>query len=759
MRNWYYFLFLTICNNIYAAQVPDLYMTSGNVPINNQLSCPTGQYHRNAPVFNQLSANSLNPIRQKASNIALLQINLDKLQGTQMKLTPELVKNNIFRFVAEREHLPPVILQESVLYLQNGIVAEKMNILSPFNFINYELCQFFDKSLSALHVELQGARNFRNQLCQISNPAVQNIYLENEAVIKALEFVIDVKTQCLQQYEALIGPYNEAVQKAESCYKTGSWDSVAFGILEKQVGVLQNCIKCEEDTVAKQNAILKDTESYIASVNHFYNIFERDDLRMYQEGKAIAQAQMQQAEHTIKLCRSELGQIEPLVAYGCQYKEGIAKTIIPDVKSQIIDVYATQEIQLHATKDSGLAKAIEQAHQENYSVHSSEYSLTHETAATLEKLGINASRECILHLTGDAVQHYTHAQLIKSLDRIGSQIAASGEAKDILKIAVACNISGQEAVSQKQIAHAWEAKEACDRLLDLGLAIGEGFVEGIHNTCDNTIDLATGTINVLRLKPETLDKIATTFTRAAQSTTTFLAKFGRWAELKMENPEKGRQIRNAYLASIKDGVSQRLSEMSERDKVKFVARFATEWFLAGEIAAASGKAMRAGKVVAEEVLLNPLKSLQYEVSEALVATLEKEPALVNGFVEGIEKVGSTIVSEITEKCGDICKVLPDKGCMINGRYYTRHALERMAPKNFRTMAALEKRALEKGYAPGSKEFKEYVCPRDIPASVIEDVISNGTMQLDSSRNTVEYLTDSIKVITNSEGHVISVHQR
>lgn len=638
MIKWYYFLFLAIHSSIYAAQAPDFYMVAGNVPANGQFLHSSSQYRRNAPIFNQLSASSLSPVKQKISNAALLiQMKLDKLQSLQIKLTPALIKNNVFCYVSGKEHLPCVILQESSLYLQNGIVAEKAKVLSPFHFVNEGLCQFFDKSLSTLHAELHDARNLRNQLCQVNDIVAQNIYLENELVIKALEFTIDVKTQCLQHHESSLRPYSEAIQKTEFCSKNESWDSFSFGVLEKQVGVLQDCIKREEAIIIKQSAILKEVESLISSVNHFYNVFERDELREHQESKAIVQQQIQQSEQTIKLCRSELIRIEPLVAYGRQYQEGINKITIPDINSKIIDAYAAQEIQLHAAKDPALAKAIEQAHQENYSVHSSEYSFTNEAVVTLERLGTNASQECTLHLTGDAIQHYVQGELVTSLNKLGI-IKIQDKAKDIFKAAVICNISGQEAVKQKQIVYALEAKEACDRLLDLGLAIGEGFVEGVHNTCDNTIDLAQGTINVIRGNPETLSKITATFTGASQAMTTFLSKYGRWMELKLENPEKARQIRNAYFAKIGDGISQRLSEMSERDKVKFVAQFATEWFLAGEVAAVTGKAMRAGKVVAEEVVLNPLKTLQYEVSEALVATLEKEPALVNGIVEGLEKV-------------------------------------------------------------------------------------------------------------------------
>ena len=79
-------------------------------------------------------------------------------------------------------------------------------------------------------------------------------------------------------------------------------------------------------------------------------------------------------------------------------------------------------------------------------------------------------------------------------------------------------------------------------------------------------------------------------------------------------------------------------------------------------------------------------------------------------------------------------VFPKKGgATINGRWYTEHALERMAPRTPEVMAELEVRALNRaaaeGIKPQTKDFKDFWLkhkpdPRNIPPSVVEAEITN-----------------------------------
>ncbi|NPC94028.1 transposase [Bacillus sp. WMMC1349] len=104
------------------------------------------------------------------------------------------------------------------------------------------------------------------------------------------------------------------------------------------------------------------------------------------------------------------------------------------------------------------------------------------------------------------------------------------------------------------------------------------------------------------------------------------------------------------------------------------------------------------------------------------------------------------------------------GTKIAGRKYSRHALERMAPKTPEVKANLTSRAIkiaiEKGYKPKSKEYlnfiKEYVDPRNVPPSVIENAIKNGKKLSGKYKGTFTRETKDVKVVLNENGDVITV---
>ncbi|EAC6301932.1 hypothetical protein EBB10_11790, partial [Listeria monocytogenes] len=113
---------------------------------------------------------------------------------------------------------------------------------------------------------------------------------------------------------------------------------------------------------------------------------------------------------------------------------------------------------------------------------------------------------------------------------------------------------------------------------------------------------------------------------------------------------------------------------------------------------------------------------------------------------------------------DISWSLNKNGANINGRYYSGHALERMAPDTPVVRAALNTRAQEiaknKGLVPGTKDYydfvKNYIQPRNIPPSVVEDAISNGVKTPGNQINTWKYETNDVIVIKNNSGDVITV---
>ena len=95
------------------------------------------------------------------------------------------------------------------------------------------------------------------------------------------------------------------------------------------------------------------------------------------------------------------------------------------------------------------------------------------------------------------------------------------------------------------------------------------------------------------------------------------------------------------------------------------------------------------------------------------------------------------------------------GATINGRWFTEHALERMAPTTPQVMAELEARALARaeaaGLRTGTPEFAEWwakygPAPRGVPPSVVEaEILSPGST--------------SVRVITKANGDVVTVIQR
>jgi len=111
-------------------------------------------------------------------------------------------------------------------------------------------------------------------------------------------------------------------------------------------------------------------------------------------------------------------------------------------------------------------------------------------------------------------------------------------------------------------------------------------------------------------------------------------------------------------------------------------------------------------------------------------------------------VGSPLVPKATGW------VLPEAGggARIGGRWYTEHALERMAPRTPHVMAELESRALARaraaGLEPGTPEFGKWWAkygpdPRNVPPSVIEaEITAPGST--------------GVRVITNAQGDVVTV---
>ena len=108
--------------------------------------------------------------------------------------------------------------------------------------------------------------------------------------------------------------------------------------------------------------------------------------------------------------------------------------------------------------------------------------------------------------------------------------------------------------------------------------------------------------------------------------------------------------------------------------------------------------------------------------------------------------------------------MAEGGGIINGREYSQHAMERMAPDTPSVRAELSRRAEtlaeSKGLQVGTPEYyqfcQKYVDPRNIPPSVIEDAIRNTTAVQGHTAGTFVHQTADVTVIVNETGKVITV---
>ncbi|EGO6705283.1 hypothetical protein GP416_000005 [Enterococcus faecalis] len=113
---------------------------------------------------------------------------------------------------------------------------------------------------------------------------------------------------------------------------------------------------------------------------------------------------------------------------------------------------------------------------------------------------------------------------------------------------------------------------------------------------------------------------------------------------------------------------------------------------------------------------------------------------------------------------DISWSLNKNGANINGRDYSGHALERMAPHTPEIRAQLRTRAQEiaknndlvPGSDPYNKFVNNYIKPRNIPPFVVEEAIQNGTKLKGNRPNTWSFENKDVKVITNDSGKVVTV---
>ena len=183
-------------------------------------------------------------------------------------------------------------------------------------------------------------------------------------------------------------------------------------------------------------------------------------------------------------------------------------------------------------------------------------------------------------------------------------------------------------------------------------------------------------------------------------------------------------------------------------------------------------------MVASGVTAKGLNGIEAEANK-----LAKAPKGLDGVTEGTGNVAEDVgkagkglegaakgAESAAEDAGKVVESGTDSwnmvegGGTINGREYSQHAMERMAPDTPQVRAELsrraEKSATQRGLKVGTQEYyeycKKYVDPRNIPPSVIEDAISS-TKGIPGNRpDTFIHETADVKIVINSAGKVITV---
>ena len=183
-------------------------------------------------------------------------------------------------------------------------------------------------------------------------------------------------------------------------------------------------------------------------------------------------------------------------------------------------------------------------------------------------------------------------------------------------------------------------------------------------------------------------------------------------------------------------------------------------------------------MVASGVTAKGLNGIEAEVNK-----LAKAPKGIDGVTEGVGNLAEDVgkagkglegaakgAESAAEDAGKVVESGTDSwnmvegGGTINGREYSQHAMERMAPDTPQVRAELsrraEKSATQRGLKVGTQEYyeycKKYVDPRNIPPSVIEDAISS-TKGIPGNRpDTFIHETADVKIVINSAGKVITV---
>ncbi|EEM07496.1 S-layer y domain ribonuclease [Bacillus pseudomycoides] len=245
---------------------------------------------------------------------------------------------------------------------------------------------------------------------------------------------------------------------------------------------------------------------------------------------------------------------------------------------------------------------------------------------------------------------------------------------------------------------------------------------------------------------------------------TFMDSANKLASHKVDIPAAARNIGNIDLSnSLRDfGVSpEKINEyIAEQNKTNTIMNTTLDIMPILNVPKEAIQ-MYQGKEMGTERKYDPSDYAMGVLSVATGGTV-KTLGKVVGTVADLEKKAKNL-EKATQGTSGIGWSMPRGGGVINGRKYSEHALERMAPDTVEIRAELNTRAREmaakKGYKPGTAEYEALfakIDPRGMTPNVVEDIIKNGSRSPGGKPGTWKYSREDGYVIINDKGDVVTV---
>lgn len=245
----------------------------------------------------------------------------------------------------------------------------------------------------------------------------------------------------------------------------------------------------------------------------------------------------------------------------------------------------------------------------------------------------------------------------------------------------------------------------------------------------------------------------------------------------------------APLCASLSAVAQDFQALSDQEKVEEIAAMAVQWVTInglgklanlvaqeGQLAqlanmlklaeqgnpkllgmCGGGSAISAALPVGQEVATGVAAGIEISTKAAAAGVLATSKIPLPspdgpGFSRPPKRLGQEIILDSNKRITE----LPKNGATINGRYYTKHALERMAENTSVVRQELERRALARGYRKGTKDFIDYIEPRGIHPARVEEVVKLGKRKTGKVFGTYHHIRGGLEVITNTSGDVVTM---